>query len=86
MRLRGTPASRGVISRRVRSIRFRTTGWNWATRPIIAGVIMLGWWGGGGGDTDIDVPAHVFGFGAGALLGFGVAFLRGTRERTLVPA
>lgn len=50
--------------------------------PVVAGVVMLGWWGGGGGDANIDVPAHVFGFGAGAALGFVAGALRHRRRET----
>jgi len=43
----------------------------WARRwgPLVAGVILLGWTGSGSEGTDVDVVAHVAGFGLGALLG-----------------
>jgi rhomboid protease GluP len=49
----------------------------WAVRwaPLVAGVVLLGWFGAGGGGEDttavaqIDVVAHAAGFLVGALLG-----------------
>lgn len=48
----------------------------WASRwaPLVAGVVLLGWFGAGGGDeTDemvhTDIVAHLLGFLAGGLLG-----------------
>jgi membrane associated rhomboid family serine protease len=52
--------------------------------PIVAGVIMLGWWGGGGGDLNVDVSAHVCGFGAGSLLGFLTVVIRDRRREAIV--
>jgi rhomboid protease GluP len=40
--------------------------------PLVAGGIMLGWWGAGGAQT--DVLAHVMGFAVGAVLGAPVAW------------
>ncbi len=37
--------------------------------PIIMGVALLAWFGGSGGDPLVDVGAHVWGFGAGLVLG-----------------
>jgi rhomboid protease GluP len=49
----------------------------WAVRwaPLVAGVVLLGWFGSGGGGeesaapTQIDIVAHAIGFGVGCLLG-----------------
>ncbi len=49
----------------------------WARRwgPLVAGVILLGWTGSGGssetgpGDQNVDLVAHVAGFGVGIVLG-----------------
>jgi membrane associated rhomboid family serine protease len=54
-----------------------------AVLPLVAGAILLGWFGAGGGDPNIDVPAHVFGFGAGLIFGFLAAAIRHLRA---VPA
>jgi rhomboid protease GluP len=50
----------------------------WARRwgPLIAGVVLLGWTGAGGEGTDVDVVAHLAGFGVGALLGATAALPR----------
>ena len=49
-----------------------------AVLPVIAGSILLGWFGAGGGDPDsrVDVLAHVMGFGVGMLLGLAMAVVR----------
>lgn len=60
-----------------RSRSFRRVGA--AVVPVVAGAILLGWWGGGGGDPQVDVPGHLFGFAAGALLG-GLAMLARSRS------
>jgi len=50
-----------------------------AALPVIAGAILLGWFGAGGGDpaSQVDVLAHVMGFGTGAILGLGIVRARG---------
>lgn len=47
----------------------------WAVRwgPIVAGVVMLGWFGAQGEDGQTDVVAHVLGFVLGAVTGVIVA-------------
>ncbi len=45
-----------------------------AVIPIVAGAVLLGWFGAGGPNT--DVLGHVFGFAMGGVLGFLVVFLR----------
>ncbi|MBB07114.1 MAG: hypothetical protein CMN03_02470 [Roseibacillus sp.] len=46
--------------------------------PLIAGGILLGWFGAGGGDPNsrVDVLAHVMGFVAGILMGLLLARMR----------
>ena len=51
-----------------------------AVLPVIAGSIMLGWFGTGGGDPRVDVLAHVMGFAVGAVVGLFVILLRGTNK------
>ncbi len=53
-----------------------------AVLPVIAGAILLGWFGAGGGDPSsrVDVLAHVMGFAAGAVLGLAIALRRGNAE------
>ena len=53
-----------------------------AALPVIAGAILLGWFGTGGGDpaSQVDVLAHVMGFGTGAVLGLAIVRARGTAE------
>ena len=53
-----------------------------AALPVIAGAILLGWFGAGGGDpaSQVDVLAHVMGFGTGAVLGLAIVRARGTAE------
>ncbi|MCH2064282.1 MAG: rhomboid family intramembrane serine protease [Roseibacillus sp.] len=53
-----------------------------AALPVIAGAILLGWCGAGGGDpaSQVDVLAHVMGFGTGAVLGLGIVRARGHAE------
>lgn len=48
--------------------------------PIVAGSIVLGWWGAGGDNT--DVAGHVAGFLAGALLGAVGILVRAWRSRS----
>lgn len=57
----------------------------WARRwgPLIAGVILLGWFGSSGEQTDL--VAHLGGFVAGALLGAGAALPRVQRLLLRVP-
>lgn len=47
----------------------------WAVRwgPLVAGVVMLGWFGAQGEDGKTDVVAHVLGFALGAMTGAIVA-------------
>lgn len=62
---------------------------SWAKRwgPLVAGVVLLGWTGSGGGGSeegsnaasDVDLFAHVAGFGVGILLGV-LAALPGSRR------
>jgi membrane associated rhomboid family serine protease len=47
-----------------------------AVLPIVAGSILLGWFGSGGGSEQVDVLAHVLGFAVGAVLGLVVIILR----------
>lgn len=47
-----------------------------AVLPVVAGSIMLGWFGSGGGDPNVDVLAHVMGFAVGAVLGLLIVLLR----------
>lgn len=54
-----------------------------AVIPIIAGAVLLGWFGAGGGNPQVDVLAHLMGFAMGALLGFAIVILR---PRQAVPA
>lgn len=63
------------VAWRARSVR-RLGG---AVLPLIAGSILLGWFGAGGGDPNarVDVLAHVMGFGVGVLLGLAVVLMRG---------
>jgi membrane associated rhomboid family serine protease len=72
--------SSSYLAWRSRSFRRLTAG----LVPIVAGVIMLGWWGGGGGDLNVDVSAHVCGFGAGGLLGFLTVVIRDRRREAIV--
>lgn len=59
--------------------------------PLVAGVILLGWTGSGGGsETDpgnpnVDLVAHVAGFGVGMLLGAAAALPRVRRALDRVP-
>ncbi|HYB32690.1 MAG TPA: rhomboid family intramembrane serine protease [Steroidobacteraceae bacterium] len=59
----------------------------WARRwgPLVAGVILLGWTGAGGEGTDVDVVAHLGGFGVGALLGATAALPRAQQLLGHVP-
>ena len=54
-----------------------------AVIPIIAGAVLLGWFGAGGGNPQVDVLAHLMGFAMGALLGLAIVILR---PRQAVPA
>ncbi|MED5418475.1 MAG: rhomboid family intramembrane serine protease [Verrucomicrobiota bacterium] len=53
-----------------------------AALPVLAGASLLGWFGAGGGDpaSQVDVLAHVMGFGTGAVLGLGIVRVRGNVE------
>ena len=44
--------------------------------PLAIGLMLFSMWGIGDGTKNIDVSAHLFGFGAGVLLGAPAAFLR----------
>ncbi len=59
----------------------------WARRwgPLIAGVILLGWTGSAAEGTDVDVFAHLAGFGVGALFGATVALPLARRLLRQVP-
>jgi membrane associated rhomboid family serine protease len=41
--------------------------------PVLAGVVLLGWFGGGQQNGNTDVLGHVFGFASGLALGMVVA-------------
>lgn len=47
-----------------------------AILPLIAGSVVLSWWGSGAGRTNVDVLAHVNGFVLGAVLGVIAVALR----------
>ena len=59
--------SSALVAFRARSVR-RVGG---VALPFISGAILLGWFGAGGGDatSQVDVLAHVMGFGSGSLIG-----------------
>jgi membrane associated rhomboid family serine protease len=65
----------------------------WAVRwaPLVAGVVLLGWFGSGGGGEDsaaptqIDIVAHAIGFAVGGLLGALAAQPRARQVLARVP-
>jgi membrane associated rhomboid family serine protease len=49
--------------------------WARVAAPLLAGVVLLGWFGGGSGSGNTDVLGHVFGFGSGLTAGLVVGTL-----------
>lgn len=79
-------AALGVLSAYTWRERHRFTE-RWALRwgPLIAGIVLLGWFGAGAEGENTDVVAHVAGFGTGVLLGALAGSRWGRRLRTRVP-
>ena len=58
-------------------------GWAWRWAPLVAGAVLLGWFGSAGEGTDI--VAHALGFAFGCLLGVGAALPIGAKLLNGVP-
>lgn len=59
--------------------------WARIAAPVLAGVVLLGWFGGGSANGNTDVLGHVFGFGSGLAEGVVVGTLsRATEDASTV--
>jgi membrane associated rhomboid family serine protease len=60
--------------------------WMRLSAPVLAGIILLGWFGGGQQNGNTDVLGHVFGFASGLAVGMLVAEKPATKPSSIQPS